>query len=90
MVREIRSKIGQRRNRAGSGFLRLSAREAGGRRGLFEHATIYWNRNGVGGLHDREISNAEFRGAEESCGKRREEAEAAGPTPLAAFPGDGR
>jgi hypothetical protein len=36
------------------------------------------------------ISNAEFRGAEESCGKRREEPEAAGTIPLAAFPEDGR
>jgi hypothetical protein len=50
-----------------------------GRRGLFEHATIYRKRNGVGGLHDRGVSNAQFRGAEEGGGKRREEPEAAGP-----------
>ena len=36
------------------------------------------------------ISHAEFRGAEESCGKRRVEPEAAGTIPRTAFPGDGR
>jgi hypothetical protein len=36
------------------------------------------------------VSNAQFRGAEESCGKRREEPEAAGPTLRTALPGIGR
>jgi hypothetical protein len=71
--------FGQRRNREGGAFFHGTLREANGRRGLFEHATIYRKRNGVGGLHDPGVSNAQFRGAEEGGGKRREEPEAAGP-----------